>query len=82
MRTSLTITVLLFLTTLALPVWAQTPISAMPFITSANPTECKVGDMVSVEGANLGQDTVAALYLTDGKNDIKVVMTEQTATSD
>ena len=50
-------------------------------ISSAAPYECKIGDLVSVVGTNLGQDNVAALYLTDGKLDTKLVMIEQTSTS-
>jgi len=34
-----------------------------------------------VQGVNLGLENVAALYLTDGKADTKVVIAEQTVTS-
>ena len=53
----------------------------MPLISSVEPASGKVGDVLSIQGANLGQDNVAALYLTDGNTDLKVVMIEQTSTS-
>jgi hypothetical protein len=54
---------------------------AMPMIRSAEPESGRVGDVLAVQGENLGQENVAALYLTDGKTDIKVPIIEQTATS-
>jgi hypothetical protein len=52
-----------------------------PMMRSANPTSGKAGDVLTIQGENLGQENVAALYLTDGKTDIKVPIIEQTATS-
>lgn len=60
------------------PLWSQ---NDMPFIRSVEPGVGKAGDVLVLQGANLGQDSVAALYLTDRKNDFKVVMIEQTAES-
>jgi len=53
----------------------------MPIIDSVEPTEGKAGDVLTIAGVNLGPDNLATLYLTDGKTDIKVLITEQTATS-
>src|SRR2546422_5767473 len=54
---------------------------AMPRMVSVEPPNGKVGDVVAVNGENLQKDTVTKLYLTDGKNDLQVEITEQTATS-
>jgi len=63
---------------LAVPASAQTS-SSMAWMTSVEPASGKAGDVLTVHGANLGKDIVTALYLTDGKADIKVVMVEQTS---
>ncbi len=55
--------------------------SGMPLIHSVEPASGKTGDVLVAHGASLGQDSVAALYLTDRKNDYKVVVIEQTAES-
>lgn len=52
----------------------------LPRCISVEPMSGKVGTEIVVTGENLGKEHVAELYFTDGKNDIKVVMTEQTAT--
>ena len=54
---------------------------AMPRMSSVDPTSGKKGDVVAVTGENLDKDNVAKVYLTDGKNDTPVEVTEQTATS-
>jgi len=59
-------------------VWAQ---QVMPRMISVDPMNGKGGDTIAVTGENLQKDTVARVYLTDGKNDIPVEVTEQTATS-
>ena len=51
---------------------------AMPRMTSVEPGNGKIGDVVVVSGENLQKDTVAKVYLTDGKNDIEVSITGQT----
>ena len=54
--------------------------SAIPQMRKVDPASGRSGAVVAVTGDNLDQDTVAALYLTDGKEDVKVEITEQTAT--
>jgi hypothetical protein len=54
---------------------------AMPRMTSCDPQNGKKGDVIAVTGENLEKDQVAKLFLTDGKNDIPVEITEQTATT-
>ncbi len=58
--------------------WAQ---AAMPRMTSVDPAYGKTGDVLTVTGENLEKTHVAELFLTDGKNDLKVPITEQAATS-
>jgi len=53
----------------------------MPTMSSVEPASAKVGAVVVIQGTNLDRDNVAALYLTDGRTDIKVPILEQTATS-
>jgi len=53
----------------------------MPRMTSVEPTNGKVGDVLTVTGENLDKQNVAEIYLTDGKNDWRVAVTEQAATS-
>ena len=57
------------------------PQAGMPMMRSVEPASGKIGDVLAVEGENLGQESVAGLYLTDGKTDIKVPIIEQTGTS-
>lgn len=45
---------------------------------TVEPESGKVGDAVSAKGENLDKSNIAELYLTDGKNDFKAVITEQT----
>jgi hypothetical protein len=54
---------------------------AMPRMTSVDPLNGKKGDVIAIVGENLQKDTVSKVFLTDGKNDIVVEVTEQTATS-
>ena len=54
---------------------------AMPRMASVDPDSGKAGDVITVTGENLQKDTVAKLFLTDGKNDIPVEIVEQTATA-
>ena len=55
--------------------WAQSP---MPRCTTVEPDTAKVGDIVTVNGENLGKDFVAEIYLTTGRQDFRMEMTEQT----
>lgn len=52
-----------------------------PRMVSTEPAAGKVGDVISVTGENLNKDVVAKLYLTNGKDDHEVQITEQTATA-
>ena len=54
---------------------------AMPRMTTVEPPNGKVGDVLTVAGENLTKPGVAKVYLTDGKNDTEVQVTEQAATS-
>jgi len=55
--------------------------SDTPLMTSVDPQVGSVGDVFAVEGDNLDDVHVAAIYLSDGKNDTKLPITQQTATS-
>ncbi|HEY1241837.1 MAG TPA: IPT/TIG domain-containing protein [Bryobacteraceae bacterium] len=55
--------------------------STVPQMQSVDPGSAKAGDVVTVTGENLDQSIVAALYLTNGKEDFRAEITEQTATS-
>lgn len=55
--------------------------ATLPQMQSVDPASAKAGDVVTVTGENLDQSRVAALYLTNGKEDFKAEITEQTATS-
>jgi hypothetical protein len=55
--------------------------SALPRMTSVEPTEGKAGTVIAVTGENLEKSNVAEIYFTDGKNDLKLQVLEQTATS-
>jgi hypothetical protein len=54
---------------------------AMPRMISVDPANGKKGDVVTVTGENLQKDLVSKVYLTDGKTDLIVEVTEQTDTS-
>ena len=78
MRNSLMLATLLLAAPVGAPMYAQ---AAMPLLTTVEPASGTNRDVFTVTGNNLDQETVAALYLTDGKMDVKVVIVEQTATS-
>ena len=46
-------------------------------LVSVEPDTGKVGDSVSAKGENLDKSKIGELYLTDGKNDVKAKITEQ-----
>lgn len=77
MKNSIIVAVLL---ALFLPI-ALPAESTMPQMTSVEPGSGISGDVLAITGEKLDQNNVVAVYLTDGKNDVKVVITEQTATS-
>ena len=53
----------------------------MPRMTTVEPANGKAGDVLAVAGENLTKPGLEKLYLTDGKLDVQVEVTEQTATS-
>jgi hypothetical protein len=53
----------------------------MPKMTTVDPGNGKAGDVITVAGENLEKNQVAKVYLTDGKNDLVVEVTEQEPTS-
>ena len=66
-----------FLFALAVPgLFAQ-----LPQMQTVEPASGKGGDIITVSGQNLNQEIVAALYLTNGKEDFKVEIAEQTASA-
>jgi len=50
-----------------------------PRMKTVEPGNGKVGDELTVAGENLDTKFVREVYLTDGKNDIKVEVTQQTS---
>ena len=52
-------------------------IDGIPAMTVVNPDTAKSGDLVSIEGSNLGKTNVAGLFLTDGSKDWKCDIVEQ-----
>lgn len=73
MRKLLILAGIVSLLVLAPPVYAQTC-----RITSVDPMSGRVGDMIGAVGEGVDATNVEELYLTDGTNDIKVQMLEQT----
>jgi len=71
MRLSL-MSALLVLTAVVL--YAQ---QAMPRMTGVDPDSAKAGDILTVSGEHLDKGEVMEVYLTDGKKDTKVKITEQ-----
>ncbi|HOQ47012.1 MAG TPA: IPT/TIG domain-containing protein [Bryobacteraceae bacterium] len=55
--------------------------SGMPQMKSVEPVNAKAGDVLTVTGENLDAANVAKVYLTDGKNDVEVVIEGQEATA-
>lgn len=55
--------------------------SGVPMMRTLDKDEAMRGDNVVVSGENLGKVNIAELYLTDGKNDIKLKITQQTDTA-
>ena len=59
-------------------VWAQ---EGLPRMLSVDPQSGKKGDVIAVTGENLDRASVDKVFLTDGKNDTLVEVTEHTATT-
>lgn len=74
----LALLVLLVAAIIPLPAGAQ---AAYPKLEAVTPEAGRVGDVLTVEGENLGNGTVESLYLTDGETDWKTEILEQNATS-
>jgi IPT/TIG domain len=53
----------------------------LPRMLSVDPLSGKAGDVIAVTGENLDKAKVDKVYLTDGKNDVPVEVTEQTDTT-
>jgi hypothetical protein len=51
-----------------------------PRITTVEPDTGKAGDAIAAKGENLSKAAIAELYLTDGKNDTKLSIDEQSDT--
>lgn len=68
---------LLFVTAFSLTLWAFQNFSRLA---SVEPDTGKVGDEASAKGENLAKSKIGELYLTDGKNDVKATITEQSDT--
>ena len=56
--------------------WAQ----ASPKISGVEPETAKVGASLTVNGENLGKETVEAIYFSDDAKDYKAAISEQSAT--
>ncbi|HXG32825.1 MAG TPA: IPT/TIG domain-containing protein [Bryobacteraceae bacterium] len=78
MRLSVIPVILAALVAVPLLVDAQ---AAFPRMTAVEPANGKAGDVLNVTGENLGKENVAQVFLTDGKNDFKVEITEQADTA-
>ena len=61
--------------------WMLSAQTSFPRITTVNPMTAKVGDLITAAGENLDKNNVAGLFLTDNKSDVKVQITEQSATA-
>lgn len=53
----------------------------MPKMSAVEPAQGKPGDELTVTGENLDKNSVAEIYLTDGKNDTKLSVVQQAATT-
>ena len=74
----------LFVSLLVAASFAAHAQSTTPRMTSAEPDSGKRGEVITITGENLGKNSVAKVYLTDGgdgKNDVEVEVVEQTDTS-
>ncbi len=49
-----------------------------PRMTGVEPGNGKAGDVITVAGENLDKAQVEQVFLTDGKNDLKLEITDQT----
>jgi hypothetical protein len=49
-----------------------------PQVTGVDPALGKVNDTITVNGSNVGKESVSAVYLSDDKNDYRSTIVEQT----
>jgi len=77
MKTTARARVLFAIAVAAVLLAAQT----MPKMVAVEPGEGKAGDELTVTGENLDKKSVAEIYLTDGKTDVKLPVVNQTATT-
>jgi hypothetical protein len=78
MKMKLSLLAIALLLALAIPAYSQ---PGTPILTAVDPVSGAIGDDFTAQGDNLDVSSVAALYLTDGKNDVQVLISEQTLTS-
>jgi len=64
---------------LGLVIWVSA--QTMPKMATVEPSEGKAGDILTISGENLDKKSVAEIYLTDGKNDTKLPVMEQSPTA-
>jgi hypothetical protein len=57
---------------------ALSAFDGLPRCTAVDPETAKTGDTVNVTCENVSKSTVADLYLTDGKDDTKIAVMENT----
>jgi hypothetical protein len=50
-----------------------------PQVTAVDPALGKVNDTITVNGSNVGKESVSAVYLSDDKNDYKSTIVEQSS---
>jgi hypothetical protein len=77
----LTILALTIVIPFALPAAEGPKDSGVPKMTVVTPDTGKAGDLLTVEGEYLGKPSVVELFLTDGTNDWKCEIVEQSETS-
>jgi hypothetical protein len=58
--------------------WPLSAFDGYPRCTAVDPDTAKTGDTVNVTCENVNKTTVADLYLTDGKDDTKIVVMDHT----
>ena len=68
---------LILLLLAALAAFAALAQGPMPRMTGVEPGNGKAGDVLTIAGENLEKAVVEQVFLTDGKNDLKVEVTDQ-----
>jgi hypothetical protein len=70
---------LLPISALVLMVGGLSAFQGYPRCSAVDPDTAKTGDTVNITCENVNKTTVADVYLTDGKNDTKIAVMEQSA---